>query len=143
MALCPSCVRSSVSASVNSSFKRLLLRNHWLDFYQISQECSLGGPLSNSFKLLCSMKNPGCHSNQSKKPIKNLLLPNHLLDCIIILQECSLDRGLQDSFTWKWSVKKHGFYGRPIFLLLWYRVKWIYKVFRLVQVRLLLLDYLK
>ena len=36
-------------ASVNSSFKKLL-RNYWLDFYQTSQECSLGGPLSNSFK---------------------------------------------------------------------------------------------
>ena len=32
----------------------------------------------------------------------------------------------------------HGFYGRLIFLLLWYRVKWIYKVFRLVQGRLVL-----
>ena len=39
--------------------------------------------------------------------------------------------------------QKHGFYGRLIFLLLWFKVKWIYKVFRLVQGRLLLLDYLK
>ena len=43
-------VRSSVRASVNFFFKKLLLRNYWLDFNQISQECSLGGPLSNSFK---------------------------------------------------------------------------------------------
>ena len=43
-------VRSCVRASVNSSFKKLLLRNYLLDFYKISQECSLGGPLSNSFK---------------------------------------------------------------------------------------------
>ena len=54
MALCPSCVcpsvRSSVRVSVNFFFKKLLLRNYWLDFNQISQECSLGGPLSNSFK---------------------------------------------------------------------------------------------
>ena len=42
-------VRPSVCASINSSFKKLL-RNYWLDFYEISQECSLGGPLSNSFK---------------------------------------------------------------------------------------------
>ena len=32
------------------------------------------------------------------------------------------------------------FYGRLIFLLLWYRVKRIYKVFKLVQGRLLLVD---
>ena len=44
------CVRPSVRASVNFFFKKLLLRNYWLDFNQISQECSLGGPLSNSFK---------------------------------------------------------------------------------------------
>ena len=50
MALCPSCVHSSVRASVNFFFKKLLLRNYWLDFYQISQECSFGGPLLNSFK---------------------------------------------------------------------------------------------
>ena len=58
MALCPLCFRSSgrlsvracMSASVNSSFKKLLLRNYRLDFYEISQECSLGGPLSNSSK---------------------------------------------------------------------------------------------
>ena len=43
-------VRSSVRASVNFFFKKLHLRNYWLDFNQISQECSLGGPLSNSFK---------------------------------------------------------------------------------------------
>ena len=43
-------VRSSVRASVNFFFKKLLLRDYWLDFNQISQECSLGGPLSNSFK---------------------------------------------------------------------------------------------
>ena len=43
-------VRPSVCASVNSSFKKLLLRNYGLDFYKISQECSLDGPLSNSFK---------------------------------------------------------------------------------------------
>ena len=53
MALCPSVspsVRPSVGASVNSSFKKLLLKNYWLDFYEISQECFLGDPLSNSFK---------------------------------------------------------------------------------------------
>ena len=41
---------SVVRASLNSCFKKLLLRNYGLDFYEISQECSLGGPLSNSFK---------------------------------------------------------------------------------------------
>ena len=45
-----SSVRACVRASVNSSFKKLLLRNCLLDFYEISQECCLGGPLSNSFK---------------------------------------------------------------------------------------------
>ena len=45
-----SVVRPSVRASVNFFFKKLLLRNYWLDFYQISQECSFGGPLLNSFK---------------------------------------------------------------------------------------------
>ena len=48
MVLCAS-IRSFIRPSVNSSFKKLL-RNCWLDFYEISQECSLGGPLSNSFK---------------------------------------------------------------------------------------------
>ena len=42
--------RACVRACVNFFFKKLLLRNYWLDFNQISQECSLGGPLSNSFK---------------------------------------------------------------------------------------------
>ena len=64
--ICP-CVRPSV----NFSFKKLLLRNYWLDFYQISQECSIDDPLLNSFKWLCSMKNSGCHGNQSKKPLKS------------------------------------------------------------------------
>ena len=41
------CLDSSLHAS---SFKKLLLRNYGLDFYQTSQECSFGGPLSNSFK---------------------------------------------------------------------------------------------
>ena len=57
MALCQSCMPASVRpsvcpcmcawvlASVNSSFKKLLLRNYWLDFYEILQECSLGGLL--------------------------------------------------------------------------------------------------
>ena len=49
MVLCPS-IHPSVRASVNSSFKKLLIRIYWLDFYEISQECSIGGPLSNSFK---------------------------------------------------------------------------------------------
>ena len=49
MALCPLCPLC-VCLSVNSSFKKLLLRNYRLDLYQTSQECSLGGPLSNSFK---------------------------------------------------------------------------------------------
>ena len=40
-------VVSVTCASVNFSFKKLLLRNYGLDFYQISQECSLGGPFSN------------------------------------------------------------------------------------------------
>ena len=51
--VCPSVplsVRPSVRASINSSFKKLVLGNYSLDFYEISQECSLGGPLSNSFK---------------------------------------------------------------------------------------------
>ena len=32
-------------------FENFLLRNHQANFYQISQECSLGGLLSDSFKL--------------------------------------------------------------------------------------------
>ena len=44
-------------------------------------------------------------------------------------------------FKKKRSIQKYGFYGRLIFVLLWYRVKLcctcIYKVFRLVQGRLL------
>ena len=46
----PSSVRPSVRASVNNFFKRHLLWNHLLDFDQISQEWSLGGPLSKLFK---------------------------------------------------------------------------------------------
>ena len=30
-----------VCAFVNFFFEKILLRNYWLDFYQISQECSL------------------------------------------------------------------------------------------------------
>ena len=63
--VCRASVRLSIRPSVNSSFKKLLL-----DFYQNSQECFLGGSLSNSFKLLCSMKNSGCYGNQSKKLVK-------------------------------------------------------------------------
>ena len=44
-------LRLCVHASVNSSFKKLLLRNCLLDFYEISQECSLGSPLSNDCVL--------------------------------------------------------------------------------------------
>ena len=93
--LCLLCVHASVCTmrvSVNFFFKELL-RNCGLDNYQISQECSLAGPFSNSFKYLCSMKNSGCHGNQSKK--SSLSKPQ--LDSIIILQECSLDGGLQNS----------------------------------------------
>ena len=43
-------IMSVVRASVNSSFKKLLFRNYLQDFYQISQECSFGGPPSYSFK---------------------------------------------------------------------------------------------
>ena len=70
MALCPSCFHVSVRSSVNFSFIKLYLRSYCLDFYQTSEECSLGGPLSYSFKSLCFMKNSGCHGNQSKKPLK-------------------------------------------------------------------------
>ena len=35
---------ASYCHGVNSSFKKLLLRNYWLDFYHTPQECSLGGP---------------------------------------------------------------------------------------------------
>ena len=41
---------SSMLASIKSSLKKFFLKNDRLDFYQIQQECSLGGPLSTSFK---------------------------------------------------------------------------------------------
>ena len=57
-------VRSCMPVSVNSSFKKLLFRNYRLDFYEILQKCSLGVLFPRS------MKNSGCHGNQSKKPLK-------------------------------------------------------------------------
>ena len=49
------------------TFKHLLLINHWDNFNQTSQECSLGGPLPDSFKKTVSMQNSGCHGNRKKK----------------------------------------------------------------------------
>ena len=66
------------------------------------------------------MKNSGCHGNQTVPYIEVYRIPENKND----------------------PAKKHGFYGRLIFLLLWFRVKRIYEVFRLVQGRLPLLDYL-
>ena len=55
MALCPSCVCPSISLSVclsvSACVRKLFLQNTSpQNFYEISQKCSLGGPLSNSFK---------------------------------------------------------------------------------------------
>ena len=48
---------SSSSSSVRpfTIFKQHLLLNHWLDFDQTSQECSLFGPLSKLFKWFRSI----------------------------------------------------------------------------------------
>ena len=47
-------------------FKQHLLHNHRVDCHQISQEWSLGGPLTKLFKEFHSMQNSGCHGNQKK-----------------------------------------------------------------------------
>ena len=48
--VCRVSVLSSVCASIIFSFKKLL-KNYWLDFYQISLECSLSGPLVIATKI--------------------------------------------------------------------------------------------
>ena len=54
MVRCPSCVRSSVRASVRPSvnffYKHLLRWNYLSDFDEISQKCSHHGPLQNFLK---------------------------------------------------------------------------------------------
>ena len=55
------------------NFKNLLKINQWPDFKIISQECSLGDPLSDSFKKSGYMQNSGCHGNQKKKTLKIFL----------------------------------------------------------------------
>ena len=85
--------------------KNLLLRNCWLDFEIISQECSIGGPFKKLFaKFLSSINmalvNGGfLHYRDTKKFLKNLLLRNRWSDFEIISQECSLG----DLFQTMWA----------------------------------------
>ena len=58
---------SSIRPSVNNFFKHLLLLYYLAKSNQTSQECSLHGPLQNSFKEINSMQNSGCHGNQKEK----------------------------------------------------------------------------
>ena len=44
--------------------KNLLLRNRWSDFPW--QECFLGGPLQKWFTEFDSIKNSGCHGNETE-----------------------------------------------------------------------------
>ena len=56
----------SVRPSVNNYLKNLLW-NQPTDFNETSQKWSLGDALSENFKDMNSVKNPGCHGNQKKK----------------------------------------------------------------------------
>ena len=60
-------VRRVRRPSVNNFFKHLLLLYYLAKSNQTSQECSLHGPLQNSFKEINSMQNSGCHGNQKEK----------------------------------------------------------------------------
>ena len=82
--ICPASVRPagrpSGRPSVNFSFKRHLLINHWANSNQTSQEHTLGEALPKLFKEFNSMQNSGCHGNQkaNKSTIfKNLLLSKY------------------------------------------------------------------
>ena len=52
------------------SFKWYLIRIHWANFDNISQECSFGGPLSNVFNNIHSKHNVCC--SFSRKRVKYL-----------------------------------------------------------------------
>ena len=77
--------------------KNLLLRNHWLDFEIISQECSLGDPFRNCLRnfdpsINMAPVNGGfLHYMDMKKFLKkSSVLRNRWSDFEIILQECFL-----------------------------------------------------
>jgi len=63
-------------ACVNTFFKQLLLLNHFANFVETSQGCSLHKALSKLLKELNSMKNSGCHGNWK---IKKILVTMYLL----------------------------------------------------------------
>ena len=65
------------SSVVHNFFKYLLFLNHWANFDETRQGCSLGKALPKLFKRLNSNHNSGCHGNQKEKNSKifeNLLL---------------------------------------------------------------------
>ena len=66
-----------LSCVVNNFFKHLLLPNRWANLDQTWQECSLGGVLQKLFTEFDSIRNSGCHGNETeffKQFFKNLLL---------------------------------------------------------------------
>ena len=68
--VCPSCV-------VNNFFKHLLHLNRWANLDQTWQECFMGGLLQKLCTEFDSIKNSGCHGNETdffKQFFKNLLL---------------------------------------------------------------------
>ena len=89
---------------VNNCFKDLLLLNYLASFNQITQECSLGGSFSDSFKFLQSGPARGL-SVFHRKILKNLLLINYLVN--FNPQECSLGGPLSVSFK-LWPRAKTG-----------------------------------
>ena len=86
-----------------------LLRNYWANCIQISQECSLGGPLSYSSKEWPPGKEwprPGAYQFFKRKSLKDLLLRNCYANCIQISQECYLGGLFSDSFkVWTPGLK--------------------------------------
>ena len=68
------------SCVINKCFKALLLLNCWAIFYQISQKCFMGSPLSDSFKLWSSMKNLGCHGSSYLVVLVSASNTKHMLN---------------------------------------------------------------
>ena len=78
----------SVRPSVSFSHLNLLLWNHWTDFNQACQKCSLDGPLPDLcfwcwFEIQHECVLIGWN-------LKNLLVRNHQVNWIVTLQEWSL-----------------------------------------------------
>ena len=99
-------------------------QNFWncsFDFNQISLDCFLDEPLSNSFKKCQTIDKHGCliclYGIQWN--LQNLLLLNCPIDFNLISHECSFYEPLSDSFHKFLSFGKHiTFFSRPSLVIL-------------------------